>query len=192
MRQFKNAGFTLIEIIVVLTIILILAAVLMPVFQKAKGAAGDTVCISNLRQLHVAYSLYAADNNDTWAFVQPSSPEILSYAGNQIFKCPVRNKVSPEIADGYDHYLNLGKVLPGPHPELNIARAECEMLRGADMPVLFDLNHSSVKARIVLNSAWVFFARKDGSVHRKPKFQFNNNGVIGDVPCNRKIETINY
>lgn len=57
-------AFTLIELLVVIAIIAVLAAILFPVFARAKAAAKTTTTISNLRQLGVAFSLYAEDNDD--------------------------------------------------------------------------------------------------------------------------------
>jgi len=54
-------GFTLIELLVVITLISILAAILFPVFAQTKEAAKSTVCLSNLAQLSLAFSLYASD-----------------------------------------------------------------------------------------------------------------------------------
>jgi len=55
-------GFTLIELLVVVGILALLAAILFPVFLAARGRARTTACASNLRQLHLALSLYVADN----------------------------------------------------------------------------------------------------------------------------------
>ena len=57
-----NKGFTLIELLVVIAIIAILAAILFPVFTRAKMAAQRSACLSNLRQLGTACHLYA----DKW------------------------------------------------------------------------------------------------------------------------------
>lgn len=59
----KNRAFTLIELLVVIAIIAILAAILFPVFAQAKGAAKKTASLSNLRQINVAWTLYAADQD---------------------------------------------------------------------------------------------------------------------------------
>jgi len=56
-------AFTLIELIVVIAIIAILAALLLPALGRAKGKAHDTKCISNLKQLGVALTLWADEHD---------------------------------------------------------------------------------------------------------------------------------
>ena len=60
----KRKGFTLIELLVVIAIIAILAAILFPVFTRAKENARKTVCLSNLKQIGMALKMYDRDNND--------------------------------------------------------------------------------------------------------------------------------
>lgn len=57
-------GFTLIELLVVVAIIAILAAILFPVFARAKEAAKRTTCLSNLRQFGLAWTMYAGDADE--------------------------------------------------------------------------------------------------------------------------------
>lgn len=62
----KKKAFTLIELLVVIAIIAILAAILFPVFTKAKAAAKKTQDLSNMKQLGVAVQMYLADNDDIY------------------------------------------------------------------------------------------------------------------------------
>ncbi|MHB9037248.1 MAG: type II secretion system protein [Armatimonadota bacterium] len=66
MRCTKNrVGFTLIELLVVIAIIAILAAILFPVFTKAKAMAQRTTCHSNLKQFGMAINMYMQAWDDT-------------------------------------------------------------------------------------------------------------------------------
>ena len=59
-----SRGFTLIELLVVIAIIAILAAILFPVFARAREAARQSACMSNIRQLTLAVMCYAQDYDD--------------------------------------------------------------------------------------------------------------------------------
>jgi prepilin-type N-terminal cleavage/methylation domain-containing protein/prepilin-type processing-associated H-X9-DG protein len=64
----KRSGFTLIELLVVIAIIAILAAILFPVFAQAREKARASSCLSNQKQVSLAFSMYAQDYDETYPY----------------------------------------------------------------------------------------------------------------------------
>jgi prepilin-type N-terminal cleavage/methylation domain-containing protein len=69
----RNRGFTLIELLVVIAIIAILAAILFPVFARAREAARKATCISNVKQITLAAIMYAQDYDEVLPIAAPSA-----------------------------------------------------------------------------------------------------------------------
>jgi len=64
----KKHGFTLIELLVVIAIIAILAAILFPVFAKAREKARQSTCTSNVKQLGMALEMWVQDHDETFPY----------------------------------------------------------------------------------------------------------------------------
>jgi prepilin-type N-terminal cleavage/methylation domain-containing protein len=75
-----NRGFTLIELLVVIAIIAILAAMLFPVFARAREAARKATCISNLKQLALAAMMYAQDYDEVLPIACATGYQATSHA----------------------------------------------------------------------------------------------------------------
>ena len=104
-KAYRRFGFTLIELLVVIAIIAILAAILFPVFARAREKARQASCLSNVKQLNMGIQMYLQDYDEFfpintpvrwWGLVYP-------YVKNwQIYVCPSM----PTYSRGYGTNLN--------------------------------------------------------------------------------------
>jgi len=95
----KRRAFTLIELLVVIAIIAILAAILFPVFAKAREKARSASCLSNMKQQGLAAMQYAQDYDETLPLqgVPPSLWAVLApyMQSNQVLACPSDASTDP-------------------------------------------------------------------------------------------------
>jgi prepilin-type N-terminal cleavage/methylation domain-containing protein/prepilin-type processing-associated H-X9-DG protein len=77
----KVRGFTLVELLVVIGIIALLISILMPALANARRSSNSLKCLSNLRQIGVAFVLYANDNKGMW-------PVAVHQSGNTQYPIP--------------------------------------------------------------------------------------------------------
>lgn len=69
MRVIRKDAFSLIELLVVTAVIAIIAAILFPVFARAREKARQAVCLSNEKQIAAAWLMYVQDYDETFPFV---------------------------------------------------------------------------------------------------------------------------
>ena len=100
----KRKGFTLIELLVVIAIIAILAAILFPVFARAREKARQTTCLSDFKQVNLGIMMYAQDHDELLPMVRvdvtpaPDGTAVTNYwyplainpyvKNEQMWKCP--------------------------------------------------------------------------------------------------------
>jgi prepilin-type N-terminal cleavage/methylation domain-containing protein/prepilin-type processing-associated H-X9-DG protein len=119
-------GFTLIELLVVIAIIAILAAILFPVFAKAREKARQTACVNNQKQIATAALMYAQDHEEMF-------PESANFWGainldKGVLKCPTKSR----LANGYVFNDGLGGAALGKIQKPETAFVTADGTAGAD------------------------------------------------------------
>jgi len=102
-------GFTLIELLVVIAIIAILAAILFPVFSKAREKARQTNCTSNQKQIATATMMYVQENEET--LPETDFWSVIDVKG-KVLQCPTAGKklANAYVFNSYIAGLGLGKI----------------------------------------------------------------------------------
>lgn len=177
----KRRAFSLTELLTVILIIVIVASLLFPAFTSAKGSASKTVCISNIRQIFTAVSLYENEFGEypprtlNW-------PGLSQYNVNKL-ACPVATK---NRTPGFD-YLLYDFVDPnGRTPEDKLLYQQwhdCLLIRGPAMPIIFDFNHESAEQAYATRQSFVLLGRFDGSIARIDSKFANSQRIAGNLPC---------
>jgi len=85
MRRMAEQGFTLIELLVVVAIIAVLAAILFPVFARARDNARRASCISNLKQIGLGMMMYVQDNDDRFPQIFTTGNTVLPPDGQDFY-----------------------------------------------------------------------------------------------------------
>jgi prepilin-type N-terminal cleavage/methylation domain-containing protein/prepilin-type processing-associated H-X9-DG protein len=117
----RHRGFTLIELLVVIAIIAILAAILFPVFAKAREKARQSSCLNNQRQIAVAILMWAQDHDEELPDHSSVWPEI--NVDRNILMCPTKGK---KVANAYVYNAGLSSLTLGEitNPDSRILTAD--------------------------------------------------------------------
>lgn len=96
-----SRGFTLIELLVVIAIIAILAAILFPVFAKAREKARQTTCTNNQKQIATAFQMYVQDNDEQFPQAASWTSALSSAVDAKLWDCPSAATQGTDTAPEY-------------------------------------------------------------------------------------------
>jgi prepilin-type N-terminal cleavage/methylation domain-containing protein/prepilin-type processing-associated H-X9-DG protein len=153
----RRRGFTLIELLVVIAIIAILAAILFPVFARAREKARQTSCLSNVKQITLGILMYAQDYDErlliasNWQIIVDGSVRgtawhraLDPYINNdEVFNCPSCPDDRDRLSYGWN-YQEFGEGHSGgnlskyPHTKLAVVQHPASTIITGDTSVIYD------------------------------------------------------
>jgi prepilin-type N-terminal cleavage/methylation domain-containing protein/prepilin-type processing-associated H-X9-DG protein len=159
-------GFTLIELLVVIAIIAILAAILFPVFARARDKARQASCLSNCRQIGLSLQMYAQDYderlpNKWWdrdgctEWLCTPAIQLVPYTkSNKIWICPTKGRGAPDPAQTL--FISYGFNWWAVGKPLAAMERPAETIFGAETGATADLKHlGGTKGSGAADGAWL-------------------------------------
>lgn len=199
----KSRGFTLIELLVVIAIIAILAAILFPVFARAREAARQTSCSSNVKQLNTALAMYAQDYDEVTLYDRFTNATggyswmwaLNPYIKNQgLWKCPSDSNANdiwdgtptdPTVSYGYNFLFLNGVSLAG-------VQKPADTIQVMDSGGFNQSGAPQAQGCVVNPRAAVLPSTLTNYISTEAQYRHNQNAIVGYMDGHVKAHQYGY
>jgi prepilin-type N-terminal cleavage/methylation domain-containing protein len=200
MKACKRGAFTLIELLVVIAIIAILAAILFPVFAKARARANSTACLSNMKQIGIALYTYLNDYDECYPVLRRVNvpvpytwrESLAPYAKSKdVFACPANpdaKKYPKTTAEGgtlpISYALN-GSLFGSLNGDINVFRVVkmSQIKEPSNSLFVTESRHPSAELGVWLVGLYMYQAQKQG-------YFFHHSGRMNMVLCDTSARSM--
>ena len=175
----KRQAFTLIELLIVIAIIAIIAAILFPAFAKVRENARRAACLSNLKQIGFGCALYEGDNQDLLPQTAHQGASwigrLAPYGVTNVYRCPVDTNRIRLTSYAINDFLT-------PHP---YGAPEIDFTKLTSLPAPSETLHLAEARENFAGSDHFHFADTPGG-------SFTTNAFVADVAVTRHRGSANY
>jgi prepilin-type N-terminal cleavage/methylation domain-containing protein len=184
----RERAFSLVEMLTVIMIILIIAAVTFPVFFQVKARAKQTLCESAMHQVYLACQLYENDYGAMPYLDSDNADWQSRYIGGRLV-CPRANPTQ----GGFSYMVTAGfledEMTNDASRRWNDLLRDCHQKRGDAFPVAFDPNHHGKLDGYQAAGERVILVRANGSVANVPYHLFQPGIPDSWAPCSTELFT---
>jgi prepilin-type N-terminal cleavage/methylation domain-containing protein/prepilin-type processing-associated H-X9-DG protein len=210
-RNLTANGFTLVEMLVVMGIIALLAALLLPALGRGKSAAQRIQCVNHLRQLFIAFELRVSENDGLMPSPNSSTnrwpTQLYQYYSNlRILRCPRDSRANdpatatnsvPDLAprsflmNGFqDYYIQQGVTVPKGQPWPEVGES---VIRHPTATIIFGEKKSeSALFYVVLDSMAAYLQDLEESRHGGTERASNTSGSSNYAFADGHVSALRY
>ena len=178
----RNHGLTMVELLVTTCIVVVLAGLTLGSYRGAIGKAKETVCLSNLKQIYYAVSLYREDY-DSLPLNNVRHPGLAPYIGEPTPVCYLAPQTGVSDWDykllaSFDSSTSDGKK-----------KEECVIERGGLFPLIWDFNHARRETSVRTKDPFYLIVRANGGAVRESGEKLEDfsrkltQGGRNELPC---------